>query len=259
LELHNYILLFLLFLITSAIGVVTGSNSLITVPIMFQMGIDPRIAVATNMFGLTFMSIGGTLPFLRKDLLNRELLPKLVVITLISSGLGALLVLNISSKIMPLIVSVSMISVALFSLLKGDRGIIPPEDAPTATARIAAYVLTFVLGIYGGLFSGGYVTMLTATYVSLLGMTFVQAVSITKVINIFSSFIATILFIYEGIVDLRLGLLIACSMFVGAYAGAKIVLKLNNLWLKRIFLTVVISLGLKIMIYDLLWKEIGGN
>ncbi|MBA2503938.1 MAG: sulfite exporter TauE/SafE family protein, partial [Pyrinomonadaceae bacterium] len=58
-----FILLLLLFFITSIVGVVTGSNSLITVPAMFQAGIDPRVAIATNMFGLTFMSVGGALPF----------------------------------------------------------------------------------------------------------------------------------------------------------------------------------------------------
>ncbi|MCU0240470.1 MAG: hypothetical protein MUC29_13605, partial [Pyrinomonadaceae bacterium] len=57
--------LIILFFVTSAIGVVTGSNSLITVPIMFQFGIEPKVAVATNMFGLTFLSIGATIPFLK--------------------------------------------------------------------------------------------------------------------------------------------------------------------------------------------------
>ena len=60
-----WILLILLFFLTSVVGVVTGSNSLVTVPVMFQFGIEPKIAVATNMFGLTFMNIGATIPFLK--------------------------------------------------------------------------------------------------------------------------------------------------------------------------------------------------
>jgi uncharacterized membrane protein YfcA len=51
--------LILIFLVTSAVSVVTGSTSLITVPAMFQFHIEPRIALATNMFALTFMSVGG--------------------------------------------------------------------------------------------------------------------------------------------------------------------------------------------------------
>ncbi len=54
--------------------------------------------------------------------------------------------------------------------------------------------MTFILGIYGGFFSGGYVTLLTAAYVMLFRMTFVEAIATTKFINIFSSLIATIIF-----------------------------------------------------------------
>jgi uncharacterized membrane protein YfcA len=66
----SLILLIILFFITSAVGVVTGSNSLITVPVMFQFGIDPKVAVATNMFGLTFMNVGATIPFVRQKALS---------------------------------------------------------------------------------------------------------------------------------------------------------------------------------------------
>jgi len=57
------VILVVMFFLTTFVGVVTGSNSLITVPVMFQFGIDPKVAVATNMFGLTFMSIGASIPF----------------------------------------------------------------------------------------------------------------------------------------------------------------------------------------------------
>src|SRR4029077_8937465 len=91
------VILNLLFFITSFIGVVTGSNSLITVPIMFQFGIDPRVAVATNMFGLLFMSIGATIPFVRQRKIDYGKITPFIGITLIASALGALLVSLISA------------------------------------------------------------------------------------------------------------------------------------------------------------------
>ena len=42
------IVLILVFLLTSVVGVVTGSNSLIAVPAMFQVGIEEKIAIATK-------------------------------------------------------------------------------------------------------------------------------------------------------------------------------------------------------------------
>lgn len=58
------------FFVTSVISVVTGSTSLITVPVMIAFGVEPHVAVATNMMALIFMRVGGSLPFARKALLN---------------------------------------------------------------------------------------------------------------------------------------------------------------------------------------------
>lgn len=248
----DLILLVLLFFITSAVGVVTGSNSLITVPVMFQFGIEPRVAVATNMFGLTFMAIGATIPFLRRGAIDKKRISPLILLTVAGSAIGALLVGFISDKTMPIIVSVSMIAVTIFTLLKRDSGVVKTE-AVSRNSQIVAYVLTFLLAIYGGLYSGGYVTMLTASLVAFFGMTFTESVASTKLINVFSSAIATVIFMWQGLVDYRLGLILGATMFVAAYAGAKIVTRLDDVWLKRIFLFTVLILAIK-TIYDFTLK-----
>ena len=246
------LVLVLVFFLTSVVGVVTGSNSLIAVPVMFQFGIDPRVAVATNMFGLTFMAVGGTLPFLRTGLLDKKRLPSLAVLTILGSVLGASLVGVISSRTMSLIVSFSMIVMVIFTLLRRKTGV-ERRDNLSAAAQYTAFALTFFLGIYGGLFSGGYVTMLTAVFVAFLGMTFTEAIANTKLVNVFSSLVATLIFMWQGLVDYKLGLLLGITMFIAAFAGAKIVTKMNDLWLKRIFFTTVLLLALK-TIFDLVYK-----
>ncbi len=246
--LNALILLIILFFIMSVIGVVTGSNSLVTVPVMFQFGIEPKIAVATNMFGLTFMNIGATLPFLKKDIIDYKKVSPLIILTLISSALGAMLVGFITDQSIKIIVIVGMICVALFTFLKRDAGIIKIAEISTK-ATVLTYIFTFLLGIYGGLYSGGYTTLLTALYVAFFGMTFTEAIAGTKLINIFSSGIATLIFAWQGLIDYKLGIILAVTMFVAAFIGAKTVTKLNDIWLKRIFLAVVFLLALK-MLFD---------
>lgn len=243
---YSLILLILVFSLTSVVGVVTGSNSLITVPVMIQFGIDARVAVATNMFGLLFLSIGGTIPFLKQGVFDKERLPFLIVLTLVGSALGAGLVGLISSKTMPIIVSVSMILVTIFTLIKPSAGV-EKQTTISRAAITATYILTFLLGIYGGLYSGGYVTILTTVFVAMFGMTFTEAVANTKIINVFSSLIASIIFAWQGLIDYKLGIILAVTMFISAYVGARIVTKLNDVWLKRIFLTTVLILAVKII------------
>jgi uncharacterized membrane protein YfcA len=215
---------------------------------MFQVGIEPKVAVATNMFGLTFMSIGATIPFLKQGVFDRKTLTPLVILTLIGSALGAVLVGLITNQSIKLIVSISMIAVGLFTLFRRNAGLEKVENV-TQGAKILVFVLTLLLGIYGGLFSGGYVTMLTAVYVAFFGMTFTEAVASTKLINVFSSLVASAVFAWQGLIDYKIGLILAVTMFIGAYIGAHTVTKLNDLWLKRIFLSTVLILALK-TIYD---------
>jgi uncharacterized membrane protein YfcA len=248
-------LLILVFLATSSVSVVTGSTSLITVPVMFQFGVNPRVAVATNMFALTFMSIGGSLPFLRGKEVDRARLPALIALTLAGSLVGALLLLVIAQNAVPVIVSSAMIGVAIFSIAYRQAGAQEFAALPSPKAQLAGYALTFVLSIYGGFFSGGYVTILTAVYVAVFRQSFVEAVATTKLINVFSSGIATLVFMRQHLVDYRLGTVLGIAMFVGAFVGARIARRLGNPWLRRIFLAAVWALGLKALVYDLIAKN----
>ncbi|MBX3281918.1 MAG: sulfite exporter TauE/SafE family protein [Acidobacteria bacterium] len=244
----EFCLLLLVFLVTSIVGVVTGSNSLITVPVMFQFNIEPRVAVATNMFGLVFMTAGSTIPFLRQKTVDLKKVSPLLVITAVSSAIGAMLVGYISADGIKTLVSVSMIAVAIFILAKPGAG--TSDDERPARPGIIAYGIAFGLGIYGGLFSGGYVTILTVVLVAFFGMRFSESVAATKLVNLVSSGIASILFMWQGLVDYTLGFWLAAAMFVGGYIGAHYAARMNDVWLKRIFLAAVLILALKI-IYDL--------
>jgi uncharacterized membrane protein YfcA len=237
-----------IFFATSGVSVITGSTSIITVPAMFQFGMNSRVAVATNMFALTLMSFGGTLPFLAPPVVNRRRLPLLIVLTLFGSAAGATLLLVIPPKVVPLIISTAIMGVALFSVLYRRSGMEASLVPPSPGVEMAGYGATFILGIYGGLFSGGYVTILTAIFVAMFRMSFLEAIATTKLINIFSSGIATLIFMRRGIVDYRLGLILGVTMFVGALLGGKFARRLGNLWLRRIYLAAVWLLGLKTLI-----------
>ena len=258
------ILLILLFFVTSAVGVVTGGNSLITVPVMFAMGIDEKTAIATNMFGLTFMAIGGAIPFLRQGKVDVKKLSPMIVLTIVGSAIGAAIVGLITNEAIKLIVTVSMI-VVVFFIVFNDRAKKPkaagepsqaPDQADVSTnpsahaggSALLGYALVFALAIYGGLYSGGYVTVLTAVLIAFFGMTYAGSIAATKVLNVFSSSIATAVFIYQGLVNYRLGAILAVTMFAGAFVGAHYATKMNEVWLRRIFLSAVLLLAVKTII-----------
>ncbi|MEZ5308934.1 MAG: sulfite exporter TauE/SafE family protein [Pyrinomonadaceae bacterium] len=244
----QFVLIVLLFFVTTSIGVVTGSNSLITVPVMFELGVEPKTAIATNMFGLTFMAFGATLSFARRGQIDFKAMNPFVGVTLLGSALGALLVGVVSMDWIPRIVSISMIAVAVFTIFKPDVGVGATKDEVRSSRKILTVGLAFVLAIYGGFYSGGYMTVLTVVLVAFGGMSFGDSVAGTKYLNLFSSAIATAVFMWQGLVDYKLGAVLAVTMFVAAYFGAAVVSKFEDIWLKRIFLAVVFLLAIKLFV-----------
>jgi uncharacterized membrane protein YfcA len=178
---QGIIILIAIFSFTAFISVLTGGTSLITVPVMIQVGIEPHAAVATNMLTLIFLSLGGAMPFVTGAAISRERLPAMIGLTLIGSVLGAVLM-----------------------------------------------VICF-------------------------GMAFLEAVVATKLLNLVSSLVATIVFAQQRLISWTIGLVLGVVAFSGAAAGASIARKLSNRLLRRLFLTAVFLLGVKTLLYDPQW------
>lgn len=242
------LILLVVFTATSAISMVTGSTSLITVPALMQAGIEADSAIAINMFALTFLSLGGTLPFLGKGQIDRNRISLLLGLTLVGSLIGALLVVVLPATALPTLISLAMLGVIGFSLAIGNRGVEPTSSAPSQTLEVAGYLATFVLGIYGGFFSGGYVTLLMAAYVACFGQTFMAAIATSKLTNLVSSLVATVVFAWQGLVNYPLGLVLGGGMALGAFCGGHLVLKMSNRWIRRLFLATVGLLALKTLL-----------
>jgi uncharacterized protein len=183
-------------------------------------------------------------PFIKSRALRDRRLPWLVSLTLVGSTLGASLLIVVPTRAMPLVVSVAMIVVAVFSLANRNAGLSEEADGASRMMAILGYTSTLALGIYGGFFSGGYVALLTAAYVAFFRMTFIEAVAATKLLNAASSLVATAVFAWEGLIDWRLGIVLGVVSFVGAALGAVLAKRLSNVWLRRVFLAAVVLLAL---------------
>ncbi|MFQ4136956.1 sulfite exporter TauE/SafE family protein [Nodosilinea sp. PGN35] len=236
------------FFFTSAVSMVTGSTSLITVPVLMQAGVEPHVAIATNMAALTLMSVGATIPFVGQSKLDLRRAPGLIALTLGGSALGALLLRWLPDSALSPFIAASMLVVVGVSLGLGDRGLQPSPKPLSPLWNVAGYLAAFFLAIYGGLFSGGYITLLTASFVGCFGHTFVEAIATSKLVNIFSSLIATVIFFSLGLVNVGLGLLLGAAMFLGAFLGGRVVLRLPNRWLRRIYVVTVIALALNLLL-----------
>jgi len=143
----SLVFLIAVFFVTSVVSVVTGSTSLITVPVMMSAGIEPHAAIATNMLALILMSLGGTLPFVGKGIIRRRRLMASILLTVGGSALGALLLLNIPVNALRITIAIVMIPVAVFSLLNKNVGMTPRGGPPCRLAEFSGFGANFLLAV----------------------------------------------------------------------------------------------------------------
>jgi len=236
--------------IVSIFSISVGGTSLITVPVLISVGMVSKNAVATNMFALIFLSMSGAFG-LRREITttHHKMIAFFSILTICGSLIGANLILIIEKDILKKVIAIMAFIVAISFLLKRDLGIRERIEKISKVKFIISSLLIFILGIYGGFFSGGYVTLLCYVLILIIGWNFLQAAFITKILNIFSSFMACTFFYYHGLIDFSVGIPLAVSMFLGAFLGAKLAIKKGNLWIRNIFTIAAILLAVKLLFF----------
>jgi len=235
---------------TSIIGVITGGNSLVNVPVMIWCGMQPREAIATNMFACVFMTLSATVRFHREGLVRHKLALPLCAITLVTSVIGAQLTVVLSEAAVKTTVGASLVVMLIFMAARPRFG--DTQSAPTPTRQALGYLACAVLGVYGGMYSGGYTTLLTFACVTAFGMPLLSAVGLTKLINLVSCAAATALFFSARVVDLRVGIPLCVAMLGGGWVGAHLAIRRGEKFVRVTFLIMVGVLAVKLLIIDTL-------
>jgi uncharacterized membrane protein YfcA len=235
---------------TSVVGVITGGNSLVNVPVMIMLGMSPRTAVATNMFAVTFMTASATARFARSGQVVTRLSVVLSAIMLVTSAVGAQLTVALPERVVKATVATSMVAMLVFLIARPRFGAVTVESTPAR--RAFGWAASAVLGVYGGLYSGGFTTLLTFVCVTSFGLSLLEAVGITKLVNLVSCAAATVVFVAGGVVDYRLAAPLSVAMLIGGWVGAHLAIKSGEQFVRSVFFSMIALLAAKLLVWDLI-------
>ena len=177
--------LVLLGFVAAVIASITGGNSLLTVPAMMIAGMAPGTAVATNMLVVTSLSAGATARFRSAEAIPLHPTLGLALVSVPGSMLGALVATHVSEQFLRATIALAVVVMATVILFQPDFG--AGSRVSSRPRRIFGYVALGLWSIYGGMFSGGYATVLTMGCVGLFGLRLVEGVAVTKVVNLLGS------------------------------------------------------------------------
>jgi hypothetical protein len=219
---------------------ITGGTSLLTVPVMLVAGMRDGSAVATNMLVITSLSIGSALRFRRAGIAPGNPTVGLVLVSLPGSVLGACLAVHMSELALRTVIAVALVGM---TIVLGFQPKLTTRPRAVRT-RIAGYVAMAIWAIYGGMYSGGYATVLTLACVFFFGLSLLEAIAVAKVVNLAGSLAATLL-VSQGRVQWDIGLAMSSTALVGGWLGAHFALRWGPQTLRRLLFVAVAGLGAK--------------
>jgi uncharacterized membrane protein YfcA len=214
--------LFLVSVIAGFVDAIAGGGGLLTVPALLAAGITPVQVLATNKLQGSFGSFSASLHFVRQGYASPRAIWPAILCTFIGAAAGAILVQWLDAKILNGIIPLLLVIAALYFLFS------PRMTDIGSTQRLGlplfALLCGTTIGFYDGFFGPGTGSYFVLAFVALLGYGVKSATAHTKVLNFTSNAASLLFFILGGHVVWSIGLLMGAGQFMGAKAGAHVVI-----------------------------------
>lgn len=138
---------------------------------------------------------------------------------LAGSAIGANIALMMSDRIFKIILLAILPLTALYVLTrKGELSV--QKDLSFGITAIVCSLIAFVIGVYDGFYGPGTGTFLILILTGLVGMDIRKANGLTKAINWSTNFAALAVFLVNGQILVRLGLIAGIFNIAGNYLGS---------------------------------------
>lgn len=234
--------------LAGGINTLAGNGSAITLTILLEvLGLPADVANATNRVGITTQSWAGTLAFQqagRFDLAadRRREMWQIVLICSLGAVVGIWLSLMVDNSTFRTIFRYLLVLMLIVVLVRPKRWL----QASSARPAIPPYLsipLYFLLGIYGGFIQMGMGVFFLAITVLIARYEIIQANVIKGLVVALYTTLAVAIYASRGLIDWRIGLLMAFGQTVGGYLTARFAANdpRAGLWAYRLLIVVIVA------------------
>jgi uncharacterized membrane protein YfcA len=245
-EVSVFPLLFATGLAAGFVDSIAGGGGLITVPVLLQLGLDPRLALATNKLQSTCGSASATWHHARAGTLRARECLRGFCLSFAGAVAGALMVQVIHRALLGKMIPLLLVSIVVFMMLRPKLG---DEDLHPRLPR-GVFDLGFglVLGFYDGFFGPGVGMFWAIAFVFGLGFNLTKATASTKAMNFASNLGSLLLFAGAGLVLWLPGLVMGAGQLLGAWAGSRMVVSRGARFIRPVFLAVATVITAKLLL-----------
>jgi uncharacterized membrane protein YfcA len=235
-------------LVAGAFGTLVGGAGLLTIPALILLGLSPQAAIGTNRFGITGINMAGWVGFHRKKMIHYKIGLILGAPAVLGSFWGADLVLKVNETLLRFFIASVTILILIFIILRPDIGVKRKNTDAGALSLTLGTLLSLLNGFYTGFYGVMSGTFVSYILIFLFGQTFLESAGTRKVATVFSSVMATMVFVVHGVVNYPMGVTLFLGSSLGSYLGANYSDRIGDVWVRRLFIGVVLAMSLKLFL-----------
>lgn len=233
--------------VTGTLNVVAGGGSFLSLPLLLFLGLPAPIANATNRVGVLTQNLGGLAGFHRHGAIDWPWALKASIAAVIGAGFGVWAALAIPDFAFRRVLSVMMVVVTVWSLLKRKNA--PDPNTPLRSPFHPSVVLGFfIVGVYGGFIQAG-VGFLVLAITTAAGMDLVKGNAVKLLSVLALTVLSLAVFATAGQVDWPRGLALGAGNMVGSQIGVRLAVLKGHDWLQKVVTATVILFAI------LLWFQ----
>lgn len=237
------------------VDAVVGGGGLIQTPLLLSTFPDhsPATLFGTNKIASIVGTTSAAVQYARRVAIPWPIALPGAIAALVGSWFGARAVAYLSPQVVRPLVLALLIAVAIYTFVRKDFGAgvgMAPEGR--RSQGIAAAIGGGV-GFYDGFFGPGTGSFFIFLLIRCLGLDFLRASVTAKILNVATNLAAIAYFTSSVEILWEVGVLMALCNLLGAQLGSRLALRRGVPFVRRMFLTVVTILILKLAGDTLAW------
>jgi uncharacterized membrane protein YfcA len=245
----DQVILFVVSLIANAFSAFAGGGAgLIQFPLLIFLGLSFSIALATHKVASVALGVGATVRNLRTHHLQKNLVLNIVLFGVPGVVAGANIILFVPDRTAEISLGLLTMGLGLYSVFQPSLGLEKKTVAYSASHYLVGGTVLFIIGMLNGSLTSGTGLFVTLWLVRWYGLDYKLAVAYTLVlVGLF----------WNGAGAITLGLLsqiqwswlpaLLLGSLLGGYIGAHLAIVKGNKWIKRVYESITLIIGVKLM------------
>jgi len=228
--------------LASALNVVAGGGSFLTLPVLIFLGLPPNVANATNRVGVLLQNVAGVWGFHRARVMGWDSLLWAGLPATIGAAGGTWLALSVSDEGFRRLLSLLMVAVTLWTLLARVE---PAPDTERRASPLPMAGAFLLVGVYGGFVQAG-VGFFILAVTTHAGIDLIRGNAIKVLCVLVLTTLSLAIFAAYGRVDWPSGLALGAGSLIGGLLGVRLTVRKGERWVRGVVTAAVVLFAIKL-------------